>query len=174
MFILFMRQWNQRSGKHLLSAQWFLQKISLTLGVPDGLMGLRRWPAAFTIRGSRSSASPTSAPEHHTKRFRKGRICTAHFEGAAGLCRPYAVLRIRIKLKGRIRIRIRIKVIRWIRIRIKVISWIWICRWQAKMHGIWAYLSTFSRFWAFTWKLESGSGSASKRKVGFGTGSASK
>ncbi len=24
-----------------------------------------------------------------------------------------------------------------------------ICRWQAKMYGIWAYLSTFSNFWAF-------------------------
>jgi hypothetical protein len=40
------------------------------------------------------------------------------------------------------------------------------------MHGIWAYLSTFSRFWVFIWKL--GSKSATTWKVGSGSGSASK
>ncbi len=30
-----------------------------------------------------------------------------------------------------------------------------ICRWQAKMYGIWACLSTFSRVWVFIWKLGS-------------------
>ncbi len=85
-------------------------------------------------------------------------------------------IRIPIKLKGRIRI------------RIKVISWSgsasaskWsagsasasISRWQAKMNGIWAYLNTFSRFWAFIWKLGSRtvSGAASKWKVGSGSAS---
>jgi hypothetical protein len=34
------------------------------------------------------------------------------------------------------------------------------------MYGIWAYLSTFSRVWAFIWKLGSGSGYASGWKVG--------
>ncbi len=51
-----------------------------------------------------------------------------------------------IKLKGRIRIRIRI--------RIKVICWIRIglyisLQMTSQMYGIWDYLSTFSRFWAF-------------------------
>ncbi len=43
------------------------------------------------------------------------------------------------------------------------------------MYGIWAYLSSFSRIWAFLWKLGSGSGSwsASRWKVGSGSGSAS-
>jgi hypothetical protein len=45
-------------------------------------------------------------------------------------------------------------------------------RWHAKMYEIWAYLSTFIRFWAFILKL--GSRSASKRKVGSGSGSASR
>ncbi len=54
------------------------------------------------------------------------------------------------------RIRIRIKVISWIRI------WIYICRWQAKIYGIWAYLSIFSRFLAFIWKPSYGFGSASR------------
>ncbi len=30
-----------------------------------------------------------------------------------------------------------------------------VCRWQAKIYGIWAYFSTFSWFWAFIWKLGS-------------------
>ncbi len=33
------------------------------------------------------------------------------------------------------------------------------CRWQAKIYGIWAYFSTFSRFWAFICKIVSGFGS---------------
>ncbi len=39
-------------------------------------------------------------------------------------------------------------------------------------YWIWAYLSTCSRFWAFIWKLGSvsGSGCASKWKVGSGSG----
>ncbi len=70
-----------------------------------------------------------------------------------------AVLWIRIRMdpyhfgnldprRHHIKIRIRIR----IRIRVKVVIWImnqWtrsasICRWQAKMYGIWAYFSTFS------------------------------
>ncbi len=47
-----------------------------------------------------------------------------------------------IKIRIRIPIRIRIKVISWIRILINL-------RRQAKLYGIWAFLSTFSRFWAF-------------------------
>ncbi len=39
---------------------------------------------------------------------------------------------------------------------------------KPKWNGIWAYLSTFSRFWAFIWKL--GSGSASKWEVESGSG----
>ncbi len=50
----------------------------------------------------------------------------------------------------------RMIMIHWIRIR-------HIFRWQAKMYGKWAYLSTFSRFWAFIWNL--GFGSESKWKV---------
>ncbi len=42
------------------------------------------------------------------------------------------------------------------------------------IYGMWAYLSTFSRFGAFIWKLGSGSGSASKWMVVSGFGSASK
>ncbi len=34
------------------------------------------------------------------------------------------------------------------------------------MYGIWAYLSTFSKVWAFIWKVGSGSGSASGWKFG--------
>ncbi len=43
-----------------------------------------------------------------------------------------------------------------------------LCRLQAKIYGIWAYLSIFSRFWSFILKLGSisGSRSASKRKIG--------
>ncbi len=49
-----------------------------------------------------------------------------------------------------------------IRIRIKYKSGsASICRWQAKIYGIWACLSTFSMVWAFIWMLGSGSGSAS-------------
>jgi hypothetical protein len=36
-------------------------------------------------------------------------------------------------------------------------------RWQAKMYGIWAYFCTFSRVWAFIWKLGSESGTASNK-----------
>ncbi len=39
------------------------------------------------------------------------------------------------------------------------------------MYRIWAYLSIYSRFWHFTWKLGSCSGSASKWKVGSGSAS---
>ncbi len=59
-----------------------------------------------------------------------------------------------------------------------------ICRWQAKMYGIWDYLSTFSRFWAFPQirinvngkiririEVAAGSGSVSKWKVGSGSAS---
>ncbi len=63
---------------------------------------------------------------------------------------------IRIELKGRIRIRIRSKVISWIRFRINL-------RMKSpNVWNIWANKSTFSRLWAFIWKL--GSGSASKWK----------
>ncbi len=48
---------------------------------------------------------------------------------------------IRIKLKGRIWIRIKVR--SWIRIRINL-----------QTTSQWAYLSTFSRFWAFIWKLD--------------------
>ncbi len=51
----------------------------------------------------------------------------------------------------------------WIRIRIKGISWIQI-RINVQMISQNVYLSTFSRFGAFIWKLGSGSGSASKWK----------
>ncbi len=64
--------------------------------------------------------------------------------------------------KIKFRIRIRIKVISWIRNRSGSAS-IW--RWQAKMYGIWAYSSIFSRVWAFIWKLGSGSRSASNKKI---------
>ncbi len=65
----------------------------------------------------------------------------------------------------------------WIRIRIRMYP---ATNWKIgsgyKMYGIWAYLSNFSRFWAFIWKLESGSGSwtAWKWKVGSGSASSSK
>ncbi len=52
-------------------------------------------------------------------------------------------------------------------IRIQVTSRIRI----RKMYGLWAYLSTFSRFWAFIWTLGSGSGSASKWKIWSGSAS---
>ncbi len=66
-----------------------------------------------------------------------------------------------------------------IRIRIKVISWnrnpgtASICRWEAKTYGIWASLSTFSRVYAFIWKLESGFGSGSEYRWKVGSASAS-
>ncbi len=65
-------------------------------------------------------------------------------------------------------IRIRIKVISRIRILIKVISWI---RFRIRVKVI--FLSIFSRFWAFIWKLRSGfrSGVASKWKEGSGSAS---
>ena len=88
------------------------------------------------------------------------------FWGAAGLCRPYAVLRIRIKLKGRIRIRIRIKVISWIRIRIRI-NLQMTC--QNVWYGIWAYLSTF--FKVLSPYLEAGIRIRIKEKVGFGSAS---
>jgi hypothetical protein len=40
-------------------------------------------------------------------------------------------------------------------------------------YGIWAYLSTFSRVWAFIWKLGFGAGSTLGWKVGSGFASAS-
>ncbi len=39
------------------------------------------------------------------------------------------------------------------------------------MYRTWAYWSTFSKVWAFIWKLVSGSGSASGLKVGSGSAS---
>ncbi len=69
---------------------------------------------------------------------------------------PVLWIRIRSKLKGRIRIRIKVKS----QIRIKCYAGYGsasICRWQAKMYGIWAHFNTFSRFLAFIWKLGSGS-----------------
>jgi hypothetical protein len=84
------------------------------------------------------------------------------------------VLQIRIKLKCRVRIRI--KVVSWNRIQIQIISWIRIginSQMLAKIYGKWAYLGTL-RFWAFIWKVGSGSRSASKWKVGSGSASTSK
>ncbi len=47
-------------------------------------------------------------------------------------------------------------------------------RWQARKYAKWAYFIIFARFWAFIWKLGSGSGFASKWKAGSGSASASK
>ncbi len=61
----------------------------------------------------------------------------------------------------RIKIRIRIVGISWIR------NWIRInLQMTSQMYGIWAYLSNFSRVWAFIWNLGSGSGFASGWKNG--------
>ncbi len=77
---------------------------------------------------------------------------------------PHQIKKIRI----RIHIRIRIKVISWNRIWVRIN--LQLTR-QNVRYGIWAYLSTFSRVWAFIWKVGFGSesGPVSGWKVGYGS-----